>query len=218
MKRSVIGCAQCFRSFKQRRLEQIYCGRECALAYRRKFAPKGPRYCRICLNLYRPAFHVKKGTCSAQCGWILRRLTCKPRLRKPRAIKVKKVKVVHHFYCANCRCSVQSTTRKKYCSLACSSLVSWRTQKHKRRARIRSGERGDSIDMPTLLERDKYRCGLCQDKINPRLSYPHDQCATIDHIIPLSRGGSHTWRNVQAAHHRCNQEKRCEPMGQLRIC
>jgi 5-methylcytosine-specific restriction endonuclease McrA len=30
---------------------------------------------------------------------------------------------------------------------------------------------------------------------------------TIDHIIPLSKGGSHTWSNVQLAHMSCNAGK-----------
>jgi 5-methylcytosine-specific restriction endonuclease McrA len=30
---------------------------------------------------------------------------------------------------------------------------------------------------------------------------------TVDHIIPLARGGSHTWDNVQLAHHLCNSLK-----------
>ena len=33
-------------------------------------------------------------------------------------------------------------------------------------------------------------------------SYP-----SIDHIIPVSRGGTHTWDNVQLAHRYCNSIK-----------
>jgi len=31
--------------------------------------------------------------------------------------------------------------------------------------------------------------------------------ATIEHIRPLSHGGTHTWDNVAPAHARCNFEK-----------
>lgn len=30
---------------------------------------------------------------------------------------------------------------------------------------------------------------------------------TLDHIIPLSKGGTHTWDNVQLAHMSCNAGK-----------
>lgn len=31
--------------------------------------------------------------------------------------------------------------------------------------------------------------------------------ATIEHIVPLSMGGTHTWDNVAASHARCNWER-----------
>ena len=30
---------------------------------------------------------------------------------------------------------------------------------------------------------------------------------TVDHIVPLSKGGTHTWNNVQLAHMACNSGK-----------
>ena len=35
---------------------------------------------------------------------------------------------------------------------------------------------------------------------------------TVDHIVPLSKGGAHTWENVQLAHMSCNAGK-CDRMG-----
>lgn len=29
----------------------------------------------------------------------------------------------------------------------------------------------------------------------------------VDHIVPISRGGSHTYDNLQAAHANCNRKK-----------
>ena len=34
-----------------------------------------------------------------------------------------------------------------------------------------------------------------------------DSNLEIDHIIPISKGGSHTWSNVQVAHLICNSNK-----------
>lgn len=30
---------------------------------------------------------------------------------------------------------------------------------------------------------------------------------SVDHVIPLSKGGTHTWDNVKLAHKRCNSKK-----------
>lgn len=58
-----------------------------------------------------------------------------------------------------------------------------------------------------VFERDRWTCGLCSMAIDPSLAWPDPMCATLDHITPLSEGGTHTWENVQAAHARCNIQK-----------
>jgi 5-methylcytosine-specific restriction endonuclease McrA len=51
-----------------------------------------------------------------------------------------------------------------------------------------------------IFLRDMYQCGYCSDLFNP-----HD--LTIDHIVPRSRGGSHSWTNVITACKKCNHNK-----------
>jgi 5-methylcytosine-specific restriction endonuclease McrA len=48
---------------------------------------------------------------------------------------------------------------------------------------------------------------LCDLPIDRSLKHPHAMSPVIDHIKPLSKGGSHTYTNVQAAHMRCNSSK-----------
>jgi 5-methylcytosine-specific restriction endonuclease McrA len=41
---------------------------------------------------------------------------------------------------------------------------------------------------------------------------------SLDHIVPVSLGGTHTWANVQLAHLRCNVSKGNRPANeQLRL-
>jgi 5-methylcytosine-specific restriction endonuclease McrA len=47
-----------------------------------------------------------------------------------------------------------------------------------------------------ILARDGGRCVYCGAT-----------AATIDHVVPRSRGGAHTWDNVVSACHRCNHVK-----------
>jgi len=51
-----------------------------------------------------------------------------------------------------------------------------------------------------IAERDEWTCQLCDSPVDPRLNYPHLLAASIDHVIPLSRGGADTQVNVQLAH------------------
>lgn len=51
------------------------------------------------------------------------------------------------------------------------------------------------------------RCGICELPINLSLTYPHPMSRSVDHIIPLAIGGTHTQDNLQFAHLRCNVAK-----------
>jgi len=82
----------------------------------------------------------------------------------------------------------------------------WRAGKDRLRPAKARGDY-EKIDRTKVFERDGWRCGICCGTIDPQLSHPHQMCGSIDHVIPLSRGGSHTYANVQAAHLRCNSIK-----------
>lgn len=51
-----------------------------------------------------------------------------------------------------------------------------------------------------VLERDDGVCGICGGDVDP-LAF------TIDHIIPIARGGPHEMANLQLAHKLCNNRK-----------
>jgi hypothetical protein len=47
-------------------------------------------------------------------------------------------------------------------------------------------------------------CGICGEAVDPELRYPELMCASIDHITPVVRGGTHDPRNLRLTHLRCN--------------
>lgn len=53
------------------------------------------------------------------------------------------------------------------------------------------------VNRMNVFRRDGYKCGYCGSK--------HD--LTVDHVIPLSKGGKNTWDNVVTACFSCNSKK-----------
>ncbi len=58
-----------------------------------------------------------------------------------------------------------------------------------------------------IYERDGWNCGICKLPIDRELKHPNPMSVSLDHIIPLSRGGHHLRENCQAAHLCCNKRK-----------
>jgi hypothetical protein len=79
--------------------------------------------------------------------------------------------------------------------------------KHSLRRSRKFGALYEYIDIYNIYKRDNWICGICGAKVNKRLKYPNPNSPSLDHIIPLSKGGSHTNDNVQISHLRCNLSK-----------
>lgn len=51
-------------------------------------------------------------------------------------------------------------------------------------------------------------CGICGKPVDFAFKYPHPLSPTIDHIIPIARGGHPSdISNLQLAHFTCNRQK-----------
>lgn len=57
-----------------------------------------------------------------------------------------------------------------------------------------------------VLARDGWRCHLCGGSIRPGTP-DHREELTLDHLVPVSKGGSHTLDNLAPAHHSCNSRR-----------
>lgn len=77
--------------------------------------------------------------------------------------------------------------------------------RHKRRAWKAAANVVEVISPDLVFRRDRYRCQLCG--IKTKNTVPHPQAPTVDHIVPLSQGGDHSYLNVQCACFSCNSRK-----------
>jgi 5-methylcytosine-specific restriction endonuclease McrA len=66
-----------------------------------------------------------------------------------------------------------------------------------------------TLNKRNILRRDRYICAYCGvqvgDKRDGIVVKKHD--FTIDHIVPLSKGGKSTWANLVSCCHPCNHRK-----------
>lgn len=105
--------------------------------------------------------------------------------------------------CPTCRIDKRLTEygqKQVYCK-------SCNVDRSRYRRAIESGNPGVKLVSREVFMRDGWVCGLCHKSIDPDAPKRSPWSASLDHIMPISLGGSHTLDNVQAAHLWCNQSK-----------
>jgi 5-methylcytosine-specific restriction endonuclease McrA len=70
----------------------------------------------------------------------------------------------------------------------------------RRRLREDAAQRGPLIDRMALYEQQNGMCWLCK-------THTPIESFTLDHVIPLAKGGLHAASNLRVAHPRCNRSK-----------
>lgn len=56
------------------------------------------------------------------------------------------------------------------------------------------------VEREVVFERDQGQCGICQEAVDSTNWH-------LDHIVPLAKGGEHSYANTQVAHPACNIKK-----------
>ena len=112
-------------------------------------------------------------------------------------------------------------TRTRFCSRKCSAMARYdgkhpsmeppmrRTYLHSYRSRQRDAF-VEVVPFDYIYQRDRGVCQICGQRCSVKE-------ASLDHILPISRGGTHEKRNVQLAHKRCNSIKLNTGVGRLRL-
>jgi 5-methylcytosine-specific restriction endonuclease McrA len=104
-----------------------------------------------------------------------------------------------------------------YCSSKCLHKYEHRKRRHITRARLRLVGY-EVVDPIKVMARDGWRCQMCGIKLKRKdRGTTKDKAPELDHIIPLSKGGEHSYLNTQCACRKCNREKGAGERGQLRL-
>lgn len=209
-RRPPLNCKQCGKTYQlpKGRHSTAFCSRACSILASRKVKIEScavyfPR-CRRCSRIFTAQ---KKSIyfCSAEC-------------RKPPYLP----KPIRTIQCASCACEVKTRPGRGKTKRYCDSCAEARFRDRKNAdKRLRQARRTDAFVAPVyrraIYERDGWKCGICHKSVNPKLEVPHPLAKTIDHIVPLSKGGTHEPRNVQLAHFICNSKRSDKGPAQLRL-
>lgn len=163
-----------------------------------------PTLCRVCRssNLVhgRSSTYRKRG-CRCDLCRVAYNAECRihqavARLRAGRSLR----------QCAACGVDFNPRANQILCSPACRKAQLGRYGDHRSRAAF-WGVKYEQIDRQSLFDRDGWVCGICALPVDPTVEFPDVGSPTIDHVMPMSRGGGHVWANVQLAHFYCNTAK-----------
>lgn len=154
-------------------------------------------------------FRKDKTSCGRHCWYVARGL----KLAAPLPLVV----------CALPDCAIEFQPRKtgqRTCSEAHGKKLwnrenpdPWgdrrRDNYHRRRALRAGASSGGPVVLSEIRERDGNVCHLCRETVADA-AWPDPLSPSLDHVVPLSKGGAHDPANVKLAHLRCNVEKGAE--------
>ncbi|WP_437828977.1 HNH endonuclease [Niallia taxi] len=193
-------CKQCNKTFSSYKI-QDFCSSDCFRIFQNEnkqpkviLTPK-LKHKGVCINCNKE--HQTRSSNSKFCSYECRY-----------EYKVKQ-KPINNIKCKECSMWFSTTNnRRKYCSKKCCDKFEDRKKETQRRRRLKKNGKIDwDISVERLIKRDKGACYLCGEQVDIMLNPNHDLYPSIEHVIPVSKGGTHTWDNVKLAHRKCNYLK-----------
>lgn len=80
---------------------------------------------------------------------------------------------------------------------------------NKARRALRLQAEVEVVDPTIVYLRDGWVCQICDKTVDPNLlGQSTSPAPSLDHKVPLSKGGEHSYSNTQLAHFGCNSRKR----------
>lgn len=199
-------CKGCGKEFETQYSLKEYCHKGCRKKEIR--IDSGYRDCIVCGENFYTIHNAKT------CGNV----KCKKEATRRRSInwtpRPKRKIVYETRECAECgeKFVIDSVMNNKCCSKECSK----KRNNRKKDKRIPREQLIDSdISLKKLFKRDDGICWICGEKCDFESFNTSkkgnkvcgDLYPEIEHVIPISRGGFHSWDNVRLAHRKCNALK-----------
>lgn len=195
-------CSSAFTAKMSHGVRQVTCSRACGLAMKRsRFAETS---CFVCEIVFTPTV-MDQAYCSASC----RQKVNASRVYFGSCVICSSPfvgRAASRLVCYNDTCNaerIRRHMRENYARFKPDAIKN----AHIRRARIKLNGY-EIVDPIKVYERDGWTCQLCGEPVKRETTIKRDpHMASLDHIIPIVHGGSHTYNNVQCSHYVCNLRK-----------
>lgn len=105
-------------------------------------------------------------------------------------------------FCPSCAHEIDTLARPENCP-GCGSPM--RYQKHRRRSKRSSSVKARKV--AALIKRDGLRCWICGGMLQEDTPEGDPWAITLDHYVPVSRGGADANSNLRLAHACCNSDR-----------
>ena len=225
-------CEECGESFTPSRRGVLFCGEVCRCNRMRRLRKESqlPRYCPCGTRVFkpsqlyccdecrphrskkiRPARAVRCVVCSGEFLTKTVSKYCSEVCRSSVKYKSRQPLGEVESVCSHCGVVFKGRKNKSYCSGLCRRRAGKRrsmkkSSGHRERCQIYH-RRYQPINPIKIFERDNWICMICFAPIDRDTVAPDPLAASLDHRIPLSKGGHHEWNNVRCAHFGCNSIK-----------
>lgn len=179
-------CKSCFKEWHRQR----YTGQA--------EASDEPRPCSWCESIYTPAVRCVSYYCSDLCRRRSRCAADKKALEASKPVDRS---------CPHCGSLLPQKMRSNavFCSAACNQKAHNAARTSARRSLTPQPKQIQVRAM--IANRCKWVCALCHLPVDPAKAWPDPTYGSIDHRVPLAKGGSITEENLQLAHLFCNLQK-----------
>jgi 5-methylcytosine-specific restriction endonuclease McrA len=207
-------CGAVFKKVQKDKLPPRYCSKVCSGSAGMAAIHAGRLPCPVSYSVYRPL-----------CGCCGVRFTASNRLARlcsdecraeDARVKARKYAEANDNRdrsarpCAECGdpfIPEYGNKKSKYCSDNCMKRATRRVSKGLRKARMRATI-VEPVNPIAVFDRDGWMCQLCGVETPRELRGTYDNAAPeLDHVVPLSKGGAHTYDNTQCSCRECNQRK-----------
>lgn len=189
-------CKNCDIEFDSKLKAQVFCSRDCGLMFNIRLSMfRYQSICKQCGNEYSHSYK-KQVFCSPKCSSINKSNGLVSGIRR----------------CACCGESKDISVFKKYpngkIKSYCPDCIRSKDNARNYKRRNHTIVVNKNLDILAVFSKQKWTCQDCGCATPKELRGTFlPNSPELDHIIPISKGGEHTYRNVQLLCRKCNLKK-----------